>query len=103
MSDVIAGICRFHGDDCDCSVDAISRSSAGLEGWADYKKQQMNKVEPDTADKLSDCFEVIGPLVVPGDAPAFIALGLKAPNNHVSGLSYAKNGLSQLSDKDASE
>ena len=73
MSDAIAGFCLFNGNDRDCSVDAICRSSAGLEGWADYEKQQMNKDEPHIDDELSDCSEVIGPLVVPGDAPGFIA------------------------------
>ena len=94
---------RCHADSCDCSVDAISRSSAGLEGWANYEKQQVNKIEPHIDDESSDCSEVIGPLVVPGDAPGFMAFGSKAPNNHVSGFSYAKKGLSQFSDKDASE
>ena len=47
MSDAIEGFCRFHGDSCDCSVDAISKSSAGLEGWANSERQeqQMNKIE----------------------------------------------------------
>ena len=52
---------------------------------------------------FSDRSGVIGPLVVPGDVPGFIAFCLEPPSNNVSMLSYAKNGLSQLSDKDASE
>ena len=53
VSDVIAGFCRFHGDYCDDSVDAISRTSAGLEGWANYEKQQWTKKLPFARDASS--------------------------------------------------
>ena len=64
----------------------------------------MNKIEPHVDDvDFAVCSDVIGLLVVPGDAPGLLLWDWKPREAILVPLSYAKNGLSQLSGKDASE
>ena len=80
-SDAIAGYQRHFGDDVDCSLEAIAKSSAKIDGWADYERRWQQNLIPRFPKEV-----VSEPVIEKDENP-----------NCISMLNYAKGSLSLVS------